>query len=114
MTCGLSRKALAALGPSPGQHFRSSRRLHPLAETVTTLANELARLVSAFHVRNSVAGSGTTTETMVSGRHRLGRTDVPGYWLGAVGGVFIPWNLATLAGGATDPSSNSVAGALSL
>jgi len=30
--------------------------------------------------------------------HRLGRVDVPGYWLGAVVGVFIPWNLATLAG----------------
>jgi 4-azaleucine resistance transporter AzlC len=30
--------------------------------------------------------------------HRVGRTDVPGYWLGAVGAVFIPWNLATLAG----------------
>ena len=30
--------------------------------------------------------------------HRLGRVDVPGYWIGAVLGVFIPWNLATLAG----------------
>lgn len=30
--------------------------------------------------------------------HRLGRVDVPGYWLGAIVGVFIPWNLATLAG----------------
>jgi 4-azaleucine resistance transporter AzlC len=30
--------------------------------------------------------------------HRLGRVDVPGYWIGAVIGVFIPWNLATLAG----------------
>lgn len=30
--------------------------------------------------------------------HRVGRTDVPGYWLGAIGAVFIPWNLATLAG----------------
>ena len=30
--------------------------------------------------------------------HRLGRTDVPGYWIAAVVGVFIPWNLATLAG----------------
>ena len=29
---------------------------------------------------------------------RLGRVDVPGYWIGAVVGVFIPWNLATLAG----------------
>jgi 4-azaleucine resistance transporter AzlC len=30
--------------------------------------------------------------------HRLGRADVPGYWIGAILGVFIPWNLATLAG----------------
>ncbi|MEO5966424.1 MAG: AzlC family ABC transporter permease [Candidatus Limnocylindrales bacterium] len=30
--------------------------------------------------------------------HRLGRVDVPGYWIGAVLGVFIPWNLATIAG----------------
>ena len=30
--------------------------------------------------------------------HRLGRVDVPGYWIGAIVGVFIPWNLATLAG----------------
>jgi 4-azaleucine resistance transporter AzlC len=30
--------------------------------------------------------------------HRLGRVDVGGYWIGAVLAVFIPWNLATLAG----------------
>jgi 4-azaleucine resistance transporter AzlC len=30
--------------------------------------------------------------------HRLGRVDVPGYWIGAVVGVFIPWNVATIAG----------------
>ncbi|HEU0245375.1 MAG TPA: AzlC family ABC transporter permease [Candidatus Limnocylindrales bacterium] len=30
--------------------------------------------------------------------HRLGRVDVPGYWIGAVLGVFIPWNVATIAG----------------
>ena len=30
--------------------------------------------------------------------HRIGRVDVPGYWIGAVLGVFIPWNLATIAG----------------
>lgn len=30
--------------------------------------------------------------------HRLGRVDVTGYWIGAVLGVFIPWNIATLAG----------------
>jgi 4-azaleucine resistance transporter AzlC len=30
--------------------------------------------------------------------HRLGRVDIPGYWIGAVLGVFIPWNLATIAG----------------
>jgi 4-azaleucine resistance transporter AzlC len=31
--------------------------------------------------------------------HRLGRTDAGGYWIGAVVGVFVPWNLATIAGG---------------
>lgn len=30
--------------------------------------------------------------------HRLGRVDIPGYWIGAILGLFIPWNLATLAG----------------
>jgi 4-azaleucine resistance transporter AzlC len=30
--------------------------------------------------------------------HRLGRVDIPGYWIGAILGVFIPWNVATLAG----------------
>jgi 4-azaleucine resistance transporter AzlC len=30
--------------------------------------------------------------------HRVGRADVAGYWIGAVVAVFIPWNLATLAG----------------
>ena len=29
---------------------------------------------------------------------RLGFTDRRGYWLAAIGGVFIPWNLATLVG----------------
>jgi 4-azaleucine resistance transporter AzlC len=29
---------------------------------------------------------------------RIGRADVPGYWMGAIISVFIPWNLATLAG----------------
>ncbi len=29
---------------------------------------------------------------------RLGVADRRGYWLAAIGGVFIPWNLATLAG----------------
>ena len=29
---------------------------------------------------------------------RLGFTDRRGYWLAAIGGVFIPWNLATLLG----------------
>jgi predicted branched-subunit amino acid permease len=29
---------------------------------------------------------------------RLGRTDVGGYWIAAIGATFIPWNLATLAG----------------
>jgi 4-azaleucine resistance transporter AzlC len=29
---------------------------------------------------------------------RIGRGDERGYWLGAIGSTFIPWNLATLAG----------------
>jgi 4-azaleucine resistance transporter AzlC len=29
---------------------------------------------------------------------RIGRTDEAGYWIGAIGSTFIPWNLATLAG----------------
>jgi 4-azaleucine resistance transporter AzlC len=29
---------------------------------------------------------------------RLGRIDLPGYWMAALVGVFIPWNVATLAG----------------
>jgi 4-azaleucine resistance transporter AzlC len=29
---------------------------------------------------------------------RIGRTDEWGYWVGAIGATFIPWNLATLAG----------------
>jgi 4-azaleucine resistance transporter AzlC len=30
--------------------------------------------------------------------HRLGRADRGGYWLAAIGGVFVPWNVATLLG----------------
>jgi 4-azaleucine resistance transporter AzlC len=29
---------------------------------------------------------------------RIGRADERGYWIGAIGSTFIPWNLATLAG----------------
>jgi 4-azaleucine resistance transporter AzlC len=29
---------------------------------------------------------------------RLGRADMPGYWVGAIVATFIPWNLATIAG----------------
>jgi 4-azaleucine resistance transporter AzlC len=42
--------------------------------------------------------------------HRVGRVDIPGYWIAAVLGVFIPWNVATVAGyllgsAIPDPSS---------
>jgi 4-azaleucine resistance transporter AzlC len=42
--------------------------------------------------------------------HRLGRVDVPGYWIAAVVGDFIPWNLATIGGyllgaGIPDPTA---------
>lgn len=30
--------------------------------------------------------------------HRVGRVDVPGYWIAAILGVFVPWNIATVAG----------------
>lgn len=30
--------------------------------------------------------------------HRIGRLDIPGYWIAAVLGVFVPWNIATIAG----------------
>jgi predicted branched-subunit amino acid permease len=29
---------------------------------------------------------------------RLGRLDIPGYWLAAIGSTWIPWNIATIAG----------------
>ncbi|HJW21727.1 MAG TPA: AzlC family ABC transporter permease [Candidatus Limnocylindrales bacterium] len=29
---------------------------------------------------------------------RIGRADLPGYWLAAIGSTFIPWNVATLLG----------------
>ncbi len=40
---------------------------------------------------------------------RIGRADVPGYWLAAIGSTFIPWNVATLlgvtvGGGIADPT----------
>jgi 4-azaleucine resistance transporter AzlC len=34
----------------------------------------------------------------ISHFRRLGRTDEGGYWIGAIGATFIPWNLATLGG----------------
>jgi branched chain amino acid efflux pump len=34
----------------------------------------------------------------ISHFRRLGRADERGYWIAAIGVVFIPWNLATLAG----------------
>jgi 4-azaleucine resistance transporter AzlC len=30
--------------------------------------------------------------------HRLGRLDIPGYWIAGVLATFIPWNVATIAG----------------
>ena len=31
--------------------------------------------------------------------HKLDRVDVPGYWIAAIAGVFVPWNIATFLGG---------------
>jgi predicted branched-subunit amino acid permease len=39
--------------------------------------------------------------------HRVGRADVAGYWIAALGAVYIPWNVGTLAGvlvGAATPN----------
>ncbi|MEI7744277.1 MAG: AzlC family ABC transporter permease [Chloroflexota bacterium] len=52
----------------------------------------LQRLVMA-HVMTDEAFALTATHF-----HRLGRTDTVGYWMAAILGVFIPWNIATLVG----------------
>ena len=52
----LGRQTLAALGTSPGDDLRPSRRRHALAEAVAALSDELAWLIGAFHRENSVAG----------------------------------------------------------
>ena len=48
------RKALAALGAAARQNLDAASGLHALAEAVAALAHEAARLIGAFHVRNSV------------------------------------------------------------
>ena len=47
----------------------------------------------------------------ISHFRRLGWTDMRGYWIGAIGATFIPWNLASLAGalvGGQIPDPNSL------
>jgi len=53
-----------------------------------------------FLMRASMAHVLTDEAFALSATHffRIGRIDVPGYWIAAVLGVFIPWNLATIAG----------------
>ncbi len=52
-------------------------------------------------LRASMAHVLTDEAFALSAAHfqRVGRVDIPGYWIAAVVGVFIPWNLATIAGG---------------
>jgi predicted branched-subunit amino acid permease len=51
-------------------------------------------------VERAAMAYGLTDEAFALSLHhfnRLGRTDIPGYWL-AAGLVWVPWNLATIAG----------------
>ena len=52
-------------------------------------------------VRKAVMAHLLTDEAFalaISHFRRIGRSDERGYWLGAIGSTFIPWNVATLAG----------------
>lgn len=71
-----SRHALYSAALSP---WLRSRRLAERAAMAFVLTDESFAL-SLVHFR------------------RVGFADRRGYWLAAIGGVFIPWNLATLAG----------------
>jgi 4-azaleucine resistance transporter AzlC len=53
-----------------------------------------------FRLRAAMAHVLTDEAFALSATHfqRVGRVDIPGYWIAAVVAVFIPWNLATLAG----------------
>jgi 4-azaleucine resistance transporter AzlC len=53
-----------------------------------------------FAVRAAIAHVLTDEAFALASLHfrRLGRVDVGGYWLAAIGAVFIPWNAATLIG----------------
>jgi len=67
-----------------------------------------------LRVRAGMAHVLTDEAFALSSAHflRIGRVDVGGYWIAAVIGDFIPWNLATLAGvllGAAIPDPNSLA-----
>jgi 4-azaleucine resistance transporter AzlC len=53
----------------------------------------LARRAAMSHVLTDEAFALSATHF-----HRIGRVDEPGYWIAAVLGVFVPWNLATIAG----------------
>ncbi len=71
-----ARHALYAAALAPWLHGRPRRERAAMAHVLTDEAFAL----SLVHFR------------------RLGFADRRGYWLAAIGGVFIPWNVATLVG----------------
>lgn len=71
-----ARHLLYAAALAPWLHERPRRERAVMAHVLTDEAFAL----SLVHFR------------------RLGTADRRGYWIAAVGGVFVPWNLATLAG----------------
>ena len=70
------------------RHLLYSAALAPWLKETTT-----ARKVVMAHLLTDEAFA-----LVISHFRRIGRSDERGYWLGAIGSTFIPWNLATLAG----------------
>ena len=70
------------------RHLLYSAALAPWLKETTT-----ARKVVMAHLLTDEAFA-----LAISHFRRIGRSDERGYWLGAIGSTFIPWNLATLAG----------------
>ena len=83
-----------------------------------------ASLAPQFRQRAVASGaprwptSSPTRRSRSSSAHfpRIGRVDVGGYWIAALVGDFIPWNLATIAGvllGRGDPGPGDCSGSTS-
>ena len=70
------------------RHLLYSAALAPWLKETTT-----ARKVVMAHLLTDEAFA-----LAISHFRRIGHSDERGYWLGAIGSTFIPWNLATLAG----------------